>query len=76
MSVCGEEGNGKGGKSNGNSNKEGGQVSNGGNNDDGDGDGTKDMAAHTATGEGGKGDDGGNLPWFVCEFLCVWRGHE
>ncbi len=23
-----------------------------------------------------EGDDGGNEPWFVREFLCVWRGHK
>jgi hypothetical protein len=23
-----------------------------------------------------EGDDGGNGPWFVCEFLCVWRDHK
>jgi hypothetical protein len=24
----------------------------------------------------GEGDDGGNGPWFVCVFLCVWRDHN
>jgi hypothetical protein len=23
-----------------------------------------------------EGDDGGNEPWFVCVFLCVWRDHK
>jgi hypothetical protein len=23
-----------------------------------------------------EGDDGGDGPWFVCEYLCVWRDHE
>jgi hypothetical protein len=23
-----------------------------------------------------EGDDGGDGPWFVCEFVCVWRDHE
>jgi hypothetical protein len=23
-----------------------------------------------------EGDDGGDGPWFVCVFLCVWRNHK
>ncbi len=23
-----------------------------------------------------EGDDGGDGPWFVCVFLCVWRDHN
>jgi hypothetical protein len=24
----------------------------------------------------GGGGDGGNRPWFMCVFLCVWRDHK
>ncbi len=33
------------------------------------------MATRVA-GDKREGDDGGNGPWFVCVFLCVWRDHK
>ncbi len=43
----------------------------GGNN----GDGAKDTAGRSRY-NWREGDDGGNGPWFVCVFWCVWRDHK
>jgi hypothetical protein len=34
------------------------------------------MATSRVAGDERQGGDGGNGPWFVCVFLCVWRDHK
>ncbi len=38
----------------------------------------REMATGTSRVAGNKreGGDGGDGPWFVCVFLCVWRDHK